>query len=73
MVSQVMKMEDFNVGVTLGTGSFGRVRFAIEKVSIPALSSSCLEDSRCQLLPPAEQESGLASPTALWQGRVGES
>lgn len=26
-------MDDFNVGVTLGTGSFGRVRFAIEKVS----------------------------------------
>lgn len=25
-------MDDFNVGVTLGTGSFGRVRFAVEKV-----------------------------------------
>jgi hypothetical protein len=28
-----MTMDDFNVGVTLGTGSFGRVRFAVEKVS----------------------------------------
>ena len=27
-----MSMDDFNVGVTLGTGSFGRVRFAVEKV-----------------------------------------
>ena len=31
-----MSMDDFNVGVTLGTGSFGRVRFAVEKVSYAA-------------------------------------
>jgi serine/threonine protein kinase len=28
-----MSMDDFNVGVTLGTGSFGRVRFAVEKAT----------------------------------------
>ena len=27
-----LSLDDFEVGVTLGTGSFGRVRFAIHKV-----------------------------------------
>lgn len=29
-----LSLDDFEVGVTLGTGSFGRVRFAIHKVSL---------------------------------------
>lgn len=28
-----LTLDDFDVGVTLGTGSFGRVRFATHKVS----------------------------------------
>ena len=28
-------LDEFDVGVTLGTGSFGRVRFATHKVSLP--------------------------------------
>lgn len=29
-----LTLDDFDVGVTLGTGSFGRVRFATHKVNI---------------------------------------
>jgi hypothetical protein len=34
-----LTLDDFDVGVTLGTGSFGRVRFATHKVqkSLPLL------------------------------------
>jgi len=38
-----MSMDDFNVGVTLGTGSFGRVRFAIEKVRSTYLFSKYIQ------------------------------
>jgi hypothetical protein len=30
-----ISLNDFDVGVTLGTGSFGRVRFSTHKVLIP--------------------------------------
>ena len=33
-VSATSLNDDFEVGVTLGTGSFGRVRFATHKVSV---------------------------------------
>lgn len=35
-----LTLDDFDVGVTLGTGSFGRVRFATHKV--PVCSSNQL-------------------------------
>jgi hypothetical protein len=33
-----LSLNDFDVGVTLGTGSFGRVRFATHKVDLANLS-----------------------------------
>ena len=34
-------LDDFEVGVTLGTGSFGRVRFATHKVWMQVFLSNC--------------------------------
>ena len=41
-----MSMDDFNVGVTLGTGSFGRVRFAVEKATGTSVAVKMLKKSR---------------------------
>lgn len=35
-----LSLADFNVGVTLGTGSFGRVKFGTHKVRVPSFPSS---------------------------------
>ena len=42
-----LSLDDFDVGVTLGTGSFGRVRFATHKVMVILHSTS--NPSTCEL------------------------
>jgi hypothetical protein len=37
-----LSLNDFDVGVTLGTGSFGRVRFATHKVEQLKFSLYCI-------------------------------
>jgi hypothetical protein len=39
-----LSLDDFDVGVTLGTGSFGRVRFATHKVTFGA-ALDCTKDN----------------------------
>jgi hypothetical protein len=34
-------LTDFDMGVTLGTGSFGRVRFVTHKVSVECIAHGC--------------------------------
>jgi hypothetical protein len=40
-----IKLDDFDIGVTLGTGSFGRVRFVTHKVIRPACLLQIIIDS----------------------------
>lgn len=66
---QPITLDQFELGVTLGTGSFGRVRFVVHKVRLHSLKAMLLADLCCPTANPRylgteDAEKGRSSPTA---------